>query len=138
MDHECVNYWGHIGNAGYGLDYEPKTQKTVLAHRKAYIDFFGPIEKGLVVMHTCNNKQCVNPNHLKVGSQSENVKQSYMDGLQTNSHRSLSTEKVLAIWNDKRQLKFVAKDYEVSKTIVRNIRCGKTYRDITGGGTCGS
>jgi hypothetical protein len=137
--HECINYWGHVGNAGYGLDYEPKTQKTVLAHRKAYMDFFGAIEKGKVILHLCNNKKCVNPVHLKMGSQSENVKQSYRDGLQINPRRFLKTkEQVLEILNAEGTQRGIAKRFGTTQTVVKNIKQGRTYRDLTGGGTCGS
>ena len=135
---DCVIYKGHIGNAGYGLDYEPKTQKTVLAHRKAYYDAFGAIPKGMVVLHKCNNKQCVNPEHLMVGTQSDNVKQAYRDGLQINPHRSKTPEEVRAIFKATGSQRAIAKTYNTTQTVVKNIRLGRTYRDLTGGGTCGS
>ena len=138
MVHDCVEYVGHIGNAGYGLDYEPKTQKTVLAHRKAYYDAYGHIPAGLVVLHKCNNKRCVNPEHLRVGTQSENVRQSYRDGLQVNPLRSLTDTQVLDVLSSSGPQRAVAKQFGVSQTVIKNIRLGRTYKHLTGGGTCGS
>ncbi len=42
------------------------------AHRSAYRLTKGPIDKRLEVQHLCNNKRCCNPNHLKLGTRSEN------------------------------------------------------------------
>ena len=42
------------------------------SHRAAYILFIGPIPKGQNVLHTCDMPPCVNPEHLFLGTQSDN------------------------------------------------------------------
>jgi hypothetical protein len=46
--------------------------ETCWAHRLMYRHFVGPIPKGLVVDHICENKDCVNPRHLKAVTLSQN------------------------------------------------------------------
>jgi hypothetical protein len=43
------------------------------AHRKVYQEFIGKIEKGLCVMHSCDNASCINVNHLSLGTHKDNM-----------------------------------------------------------------
>ena len=47
--------------------------KTMRSHRLAYELEHGEIPEGMVVMHTCDNPGCFNPEHLKVGTQAQNM-----------------------------------------------------------------
>jgi len=89
-------------------------------------------------MHTCNNKKCVNPVHLKLGSQSDNVKQSYKDGLQVNPHRLITQEMANEIRGSVGTYKALSEKFGTTYSVVKNIKQGNTYHDLTGGGTCGS
>src|SRR6516165_9709222 len=43
-------------------------------HRAAWVVYRGPIPKGMCVLHTCDTPSCINPSHLFLGSQVDNVR----------------------------------------------------------------
>jgi HNH endonuclease len=71
---ECIPWEGTRFTNGYGRIGDER------AHRVAWEQEHGPIPPGMVVMHLCNNPACVNLDHLKVGTQSENIRQAVQEG----------------------------------------------------------
>lgn len=70
----CWFWGGSLTGPGYGHMTIWKNGKWVTgsAHRLAYTLAHGEIPGNLVVMHKCGNKNCVNPNHLTLGTHKEN------------------------------------------------------------------
>jgi hypothetical protein len=67
----CWLWQGGIHN-GYG-NFVPVGGKSGLAHRTSYRLFKGIIPDGLLVLHSCNIPACVNPDHLRVGTNADNA-----------------------------------------------------------------
>lgn len=80
-------FWTGKVILGYGdLTFKGKNYK---AHRVSYTHFKGEIPEGLYVLHSCDVKSCVNPDHLLVGTQLENVQDAARKGLIQEGHRKL-------------------------------------------------
>lgn len=72
----CWLWTGNVLNTGYGsLEIQGRGEKRKLmpAHRFAYADTYGPIPAGLIIRHDCDNRPCVRPDHLRVGTQQDNI-----------------------------------------------------------------
>lgn len=64
----CWIWTGRIQTAGYGV-----TRRRTLAHREAWERLIGRIPSGLYVLHRCDVKLCINPEHLFLGTQLDNI-----------------------------------------------------------------
>jgi len=78
---ECQIWTGAKNPRGYGWRRSSFTGKATTAHRAIMEEHIGrPLVKGEVVAHSCDNPSCVNVDHLRVATQSENIKEAYVKG----------------------------------------------------------
>lgn len=75
----CWEWQGTVNNLGYGMvsfqkapGKENRTSTT--AHRKFYELTVGAIPAGLQVNHRCDNRRCINPDHMMLGTQTDNIR----------------------------------------------------------------
>lgn len=132
---DCWEWTGNKKPVGYGAIQEGgKGSKSLLAHRVSYQIHKGEIPDGMVVMHSCDNRGCVNPDHLSIGTYSENT----LDAIQKGrfpcnlpepksgaTHRlAISIEKAKAIKGAEGTQTELSRAFAVDRTVVRAIKNG--------------
>ena len=122
VSNDCINWpFGKTGN-GYGAVYDPKSGKTLGVHVVAYESAYGPLSKGEVVRHTCDNRACFEITHLIKGSQKENVHDAINRGRMKLAPNKLSASIRQAVLESKKHRKEIMKEFNISQSTYYNIR----------------
>jgi hypothetical protein len=79
-DGECMLWTGAMRAYRHGTIKH--CGRTLVVHRLSYELHHGPIPDGCVVMHTCDRPLCINPAHLRAGTQQDNVDDMFAKGRQ--------------------------------------------------------
>lgn len=127
--------WARTKRAGYGLMQHGK--RTTSAHRVSYEVFKGSIPRGMVVRHACDNPSCINPDHLSLGTQADNMRDRTargrghkLKGEQIGTSK-LTVAQVREIKSSVgRSLAELAKQYGVDKSSIGFIRAGKAWKHV--------
>lgn len=135
---ECWEWQKHINNKGYGK--LTVLGRGVYAHRLIYKLCIGDVSKNNLVMHKCDNPKCINPNHLKLGSQADNMKDCYVKGRSKLKPQSFKKEKnpqakliqsqiikIKEMLNLGCTQQSIADDFNISQAQISNIKRGKQW-----------
>lgn len=135
-DDECWPWTGCTTESGYGRASR-NGGANVLAHRFAFELVFGSIPDGLCVLHKCDTPLCVNPAHLRLGTQHDNVVDCIYKGRfargEKNGRARLTEAGVLAIQREARNgipHRLIAESFGVSTKTVSLIRRGLTWKHV--------
>lgn len=141
----CIEWTGYKTDLGYGMIGISK--KIEPAYRVAFALRNGPIPDGLDVLHRCDNPPCINPDHLFLGTQRDNVadmvtKQRHAKG-EMKYNAKLTNEQIPRIRSDTRFNREIAADYGVDPTVISRIKRGLGWKHVTqsqrrfdGGASC--
>jgi len=134
-DEGCWVWIGSGTKNGYGtIARGSHPNMPVLVHRVSWQIHFGDIPEGLQVLHRCDHRRCVRPDHLFLGTNADN--QADMDA----KNRRVFPPKILTI-EQVRQIRRrvasgdrqidIALDFGISKGTVSDIKCGKSWSRFT-------
>ena len=113
----CWLWTAAYGRRGYGLIWDGK--RLAIAHRVSWEMHRGEIPAGLKVLHKCDVPPCVNPEHLFLGTQKDNVD----DMLAKQRGRAkLTLDDVYNIRTDTRLQREIAADYGVQSQQISRIK----------------
>lgn len=127
----CVAWAGRINKGGYGQLWWRGKQWT--AHRMMYALSTGKDPGVMHVCHKCDNRACVNPTHLFLGTNKDNTRDRDRKGRhvplrgEQNGQARLTLEQVEAIIADPRTGAKIGRDYGVSGPTVQAIKAGRIW-----------
>lgn len=118
----CWNWTRNIGRNGYG---QIKVfGKMVSAHRYAYSQYKGPIPEGAEVLHRCDNKRCVNPQHLRLGTHAENMAEAAERNLMRSGQDHPNFGKTSPRPHQANRVRVLGRDFDSQKQAERALQLG--------------
>jgi len=135
----CWEWLGAKNTNGYGRFYDG--DKMALAHRYSWELVNGSIPEGMYICHHCDNRSCVNPDHLFLGTAKDNMQDAERKGRIAHAKgekigsSKLTEEQVLNIRNEYQFLGennslVLAKEYGVSHVCILNIVNGISWKHL--------
>jgi len=104
------------------------------AHKISYLYYKGTIPENMYVLHHCDNRCCVNPEHLFLGTHKDNMDDMIKKNRQAVGSKcgasKLTDDQVRNIRADNRYQKDIAKDFNVSRSLISYIKRNKSWKHI--------
>lgn len=139
----CWLWTGALNDAGYGI-FRMNGRNYRATHISLWI-YKRPVPSGLCVLHKCDNRACVNPDHLYIGDKGRNIQDAYDRGRRPridvgeqnqgsrNGMSKLTETDVIEIKQRiqaRETNKSIAADFGVDPGAIWAIRTGKTWRRV--------
>lgn len=140
---ECWVWQGLVARHGYGAirvqrgKHIPwkKREHQILAHRYSYEIFNGSFPKHLCVLHHCDNRKCINPNHLFLGTRTDNAKDKASKGRaphgENSSAAKLTEAQVKEIFFSPLNGRQLSEKFGVHRASICAIRNKRQWKHLT-------
>ena len=131
----CWTWKASRSDTGYGCFYD---RRAYHAHRYSWILANGPIPDGMLVLHSCDNRACVRPDHLSIGTHRDNTADMLSKGRELipdvrgerHGESKLTEDAVREIRASSRTGRELADKFGVSESAVSLVRRGKSWTHV--------
>ena len=137
-DNNCWNIISGSYKEKQGYHLISISNKRIRAHRAMYMAINGNIPYGMIIRHTCDNRDCINPDHLIIGTKKDNTQ----DMINRNrvsdwsdrkgKRKKLTNEQIIEIYNSNKSSYELSLLYPISDVQIRRIKNGSRCANITG------
>lgn len=128
-DAGCWEWSGCLNTSGYAWMFFKG--RSIAVSRVMWQLTNGEIHSDLFVLHRCDNRRCVNPKHLFLGTNATNMADMVAKGRSPRSRAKLTEEDVMAIRSEADlPIEQLARKYAVSKATICNVTTRRTWRHI--------
>ena len=133
-DGPCFEWQGRTnGKRGYGLislGRSRKTSRSILAHRLAWEIAYGPIPKGMWVLHKCDNRLCISARHLFLGTAKMNTQDAINKGRYVFVKRLLDEKQVREIRESQLSTRALSRKFKVHRETIGRIKRRTTWTQV--------
>jgi len=135
MPNGCIEWTGYVHKQGYGRTSLGKG-RDIFVHRLSYAvaNELDPFTLDGMVLHSCDNRLCFNPAHLRLGTHADNTKDMLLRNRSAKGvkqrNAKLDENKVTDILQDSRSLSAIAREYGISPTTVLHVKQRKIWKHV--------
>ena len=134
-DSGCWFWTAAKSDWGYGCFWDGK--RLVGAHRWSYEQVHGKLPRCIEARHTCHNRDCVNPAHIKPGTRQDNAndmveaeRQSKGESRPTSRLKEADVLKIRSEIKSGKAVKQIAREYDIAHSAIRKIKTGQAWKHV--------
>lgn len=113
----------------YGYPVIQRNNKILRISRYMYQVKYGLIKKGLLACHRCDNRWCINPDHIFIGTHQDNYDDALSKG-RIIQNRKLSVDQAKEAVRSTESARVIAKRFNIAPNVIWRIRNGSAYQSV--------